>query len=791
MEMETTDMVRRGVRAAVCLSLVLGLSTTVEVWAQAVDLSDFVFDDTTVPTVRIWMSDSDLDLLFEPGNQYSDDELPAVFQFEKDGQIFREDSVGFRFRGNTSRDSQKKSFKVSFNTFRTGNEFFDLEKLNLNGEHNDPSLMRAKISWDLFNEVGIPASRANHVELFINDAYYGLYLNVEHVDEKFLARHFGNADGNLYKCLWPADLQFLGTDPGPYRPTDASRRPYDLKLKDDDLSAYDDLARFIAVLNTTDDSQFVDEIEKLFEASGFVEALALTVLLGSWDSYWFLKNNYYLYSNPSTGKFHYIPFDFDNTMGIWWDGIYPGLDWMTRDIYEWGHPQEPRPLTDRFLATRVFRDRYSFYLRRLLDHVFQSNSLTPAIMARRDQIQTAALADTFRTKDYGFTERDFFDSYTGGLTDHPHVVEGIVPFIGTRAQTAASQLEVVDISPIISRLDVSPDRARVGSEVRFTVKVEDETPNPTVELHYWPSEPTEHILTMSPAPQYGRHMYESIVTVSEGVRFIDYLVTASDHAGQVSSTKLETLGVSAAAPLFINEFMASNQTTIRDPANETDDWIELYNGGTSDLALAGFFLTDTLGIPLKWALPDTTIPPGGFVLVWADEDGMQGPMHANFRLARAGEVVAIFDQRLALIDSVSFGVQLADISYGRLPDGGPSFTSFTSPTPGTSNGTGVGIDAPDIVQTEFEISAFPNPSRGAVALALSRALSEVAVEVFDVLGRRVAVFSHADRGTVHLDWDGRAADGASLPAGVYVVRARGLTSKHEEVSRSIPIVRLR
>ena len=129
------------------------------------------------------------------------------------------------------------------------------------------------------------------------------------------------------------------------------------------------------------------------------------------------------------------------------------------------------------------------------------------------------------------------------------------------------------------------------------------------------------------------------------------------------------MDVGESVPLFINEFMASNVSTIRDPANEFEDWIELYNGGPTDLSLTGFFLTDTLGIPFKWSLPDTTIPAGGHIMVWADEDGMQGPMHANFRLARSGEVVAIYDARGAIIDSVSFGAQSADVSFGRLPDG--------------------------------------------------------------------------------------------------------------------------
>ncbi|MDX1429702.1 MAG: CotH kinase family protein, partial [Rhodothermales bacterium] len=267
------------VAAALCLSAAMLLDAS----AQVTDASSFVFDDSTVPSIRINLTASDFDALFAAGNQYSDEERPASFEFVRDGISIRVDSVGFRLRGNTSRDAAKKSFKVSFNTFTPGGEFHDLEKLNLNGEHNDPSIMRAKVSWDLFNAMGLPASRANHIDLFINGTYFGVYLNVEHVDEKFLTRHFGNSDGNLYKCLWPADLAYRGPGADAYRPVDESRRPYDLKLKDDDQLGYEDLAWFIAVVNTVDDAVFEREIEKVFEVNGFLRATAITVLLGSWD----------------------------------------------------------------------------------------------------------------------------------------------------------------------------------------------------------------------------------------------------------------------------------------------------------------------------------------------------------------------------------------------------------------------------------------------------------------------------------------------------------------------------
>ena len=93
------------------------------------------------------------------------------------------DSVGFRLRGNTSRHANKKSFKIDFNYFVEDRYFYDVEKLNLNGEHNDPSIVRSKLAWDYFQEIGMVSSRASHVMLYINCVYFGLYISVEHIDE--------------------------------------------------------------------------------------------------------------------------------------------------------------------------------------------------------------------------------------------------------------------------------------------------------------------------------------------------------------------------------------------------------------------------------------------------------------------------------------------------------------------------------------------------------------------------------------------------------------------------------
>ena len=75
----------------------------------------------------------------------------------------------------------------------------------------------------------MPATRASHVKVYINGQYYGLYISVEHIDENFLNRHYADDSGNLWKCIWPADLTYRGNTPEDYHPYYNEERPYDLK----------------------------------------------------------------------------------------------------------------------------------------------------------------------------------------------------------------------------------------------------------------------------------------------------------------------------------------------------------------------------------------------------------------------------------------------------------------------------------------------------------------------------------------------------------------------------------
>lgn len=140
----------------------------------------------------------------------------------------------------------------------------------------------------------------------------------------------------------------------------------------------------------------------------------------------------------------------------------------------------------------------------------------------------------------------------------------------------------------------------------------------------------------------------------------------------------------------INEVLASNADYDYDDFFQYEDWIELYNSG-GILNLAGFHLTDDADSLSKWTFPLddpglTTILPNGHIRIWCDKDEQQGSDHANFKLSGEGETVYFVDvDGITILDSVTFGVQQDDISYGASCDGCSDWQYFNTPTPEAAN----------------------------------------------------------------------------------------------------------
>jgi len=153
-----------------------------------------------------------------------------------------------------------------------------------------------------------------------------------------------------------------------------------------------------------------------------------------------------------------------------------------------------------------------------------------------------------------------------------------------------------------------------------------------------------------------------------------------------STTNLITT-TTVGVPVVLNEILASNQS-LTNADGSTSDWIELFNTSTNALDLADVSLSNDPNAPRKFVFaPGTVVPAGGFLLVYCNNNVPVSPNNTGFALNADGGTVFLFNRSInggGLIDAISFGLQTADYSLGRIPNGSGGWTLNVA-TPGALN----------------------------------------------------------------------------------------------------------
>ena len=217
--------------------------------------SSALYDDQKVSTIYLELPPDSFQLILS--QLINDRYLKATMVYDDGVHRDTVEEVGLRLRGNTSLGAAKKSFKISINAFVPGREYQGVRKINLRGQHNDPTMVREKLFYDVWKNAGMKDRRASFVKLYINQQYRGLYTNIEELDKQWLDRHYADNDGNLYKCTWPADLVYLGADQSIYKAilNNPEERAYELQTNES-ADDYSRLVALIATLNKPVDASF-------------------------------------------------------------------------------------------------------------------------------------------------------------------------------------------------------------------------------------------------------------------------------------------------------------------------------------------------------------------------------------------------------------------------------------------------------------------------------------------------------------------------------------------------------
>ncbi len=141
--------------------------------------------------------------------------------------------------------------------------------------------------------------------------------------------------------------------------------------------------------------------------------------------------------------------------------------------------------------------------------------------------------------------------------------------------------------------------------------------------------------------------------------------------------------------IYVTEIVSKNKTLIYDMDGDSSDYIELYNSGSSDVNLKGWFLSDKEDKAKKYSFPDVTIKAGEYLVVFCSGkdtfDAETGEVHTNFKLDGDGEVVSLVSNEGILVSFVQFGESLGDVGYGLTDDLDGEYVWFERGTPNAKN----------------------------------------------------------------------------------------------------------
>ena len=305
--------------------------------------SDFIFDQNELRTFELKLSEKDLEKI---------DSDPTAEQYVEGMMVFEGDTIspiGIRYKGsvgawvgcvdgeNWFEPSGKKictklSTKVKINWKGRDERFYGLKKLQFHAQNLDPSLMHERLGYWLFRSMGVEAPRSVHARLVINGEFIGLYALTEQIDGAFTDYHFDDKDGNLYKEVWPLNMNG--------EPMDSQSLISALKTNEDDNPSTDIISGFADKLYNGKESDIPNIISEYMDINKVLSLVVVDRAIRHDDGFlhWYCaedgcaSHNFYWYEEPNNKKVNLIPWDLDNAF----ENIIKNANPVTPIADEWG-----------------------------------------------------------------------------------------------------------------------------------------------------------------------------------------------------------------------------------------------------------------------------------------------------------------------------------------------------------------------------------------------------------------------------------------------------------------------
>lgn len=697
-------------------------------------------------------------------NYTSHTDIPATLMV--DGVTY--DSVGVRFKGQTSYSgtgsSQKKSFNLNFDSFIDGQDISGYNILNLNNSFQDESFMR-EVFYQHQIRKHIPAVKSSYSKLYINGENWGLYPCVQQLDGDFYKEWFMTNNGTNWRADKPpgssgmgggwgdgtAALNYLGADTSLYQPH------YTLK-KAHKSQPWNDLVTTCRVLDTVSLSNLEVVLANYLDIDRTLWHLASEILFSDDDSYVYKgKMDYYVYYEAETGRITPIEYDGNSVMensAVAWSPFY-------------NENKVNYPLLNRILAVPTLRQRYIAHMRTLISESLDTAQAYGVMNNYFSLIDTMVQNDTKKIYSYAQFQSE---------------VQNLKTWLVNRKNNLMNNSEVNVVGPSINSASyisqgIQWQQPVINEPVTVVSNISSASGIDHVNLYYATgivgnftrilmyddglhndSSASDGIYAAEipslPGATWVRYYIEAVA--NNPAKTVSYLPAGAEHNVFVY---LIQPGFASDTSIVINEVMASNTTTIADSAGQFDDWIELYNRSNSPVDLSGYYLSDNDYNYIKWEFPSgIVIQPNDYLMVWADENQSQVGLHCNFKLSSAGEHLMLLNPGREIVDQVTFGQQLSDMGLARVPNGTGPFV-IQMPTPAYSND--LSTDLISISSPVNALSVSPNPATNYVRVHSSSTETNN-IDIYDGTGRMV--FTKSFNGSIEINTSGFAN-------GIYFVRS--------------------
>ena len=687
------------------------------------------------------------------------------------------DSVGVRYRGGGTFDEANAKNPINIKLDHVKNQDYQgYEVLKLSNGAKDPSWLREVLSYEIARNF-MEAPKANYSSVYVNGNFLGVYANVESINSKFFSERFLSDPDNPrfeanpsydfdeipsppFGCLegHGAALENLGSGDVCYFPH------YELQSS----TGWADLKELVERLENNP-----DDIGGFLDADRFTWMCAFNNLLANLDSYLGASpRNYFIYKADNG---YWIPVidDLNESFARFpWLSIpaagdpQPPLSFYTQLNLFQGENDPQKPLLNAlFDDNHSGKKVYVAHLRTIINQLFVSGWFEQRAMELQALINDEVLSDD----NHFYSHNEFIDNYNQTVVDSYDGEDayGLFPLMDGRIAYLLDQPALQVTPPTISDVNASPDMPMPGSSINITATINNAN---TIGLGYRNNR-TEIFQFVEMKDDgnngdgaAGDGVYGATVTVAVGgIQY--YIYAENDDAGIFSPERaeFEFYELNTSGSVVINEFMASNQTSISDQNGEFDDWAELYNNSSSTIDLSGWYLSDDFQNLTKYQFPNGIIlNPNSYLTIWVDDDEMQAGLHTTFNLNSDGESLILVRPDLSIADQVVFGSQITDVAYGRCPNGSGSFT-FLQHSFGVDNTSACTTDTDEAAAKKIQLSVYPNPTKDQLTIEtdLQRAAEG---RVRSSFGQSLKTFQIAGKVTIDI---------SDLPNGVYFIEIEG------------------